>query len=513
MKLAELIETIPNIEHGGLPDVEITMVTADSRQVLPGALFVAVTGTQEDGHRFLAHAVQQGAAAAVGEQPAEGLPIPYFRVEDARLALAELAAAWHGHPARSLVMIGVTGTDGKSTTCNLIHRILSAGGLRAGMVTTVNAVIGERVLDTGLHVTTPGPMEVQGYLHEMVAAGLTHCVLESTSHGLAQHRVSACDFDLAVITNITHEHLDYHGSWEAYREAKARLFRSLDESAPKAGGPPKTAILNLDDPSYAFLREATSARPVTYGSEPEADVHLESLESGEDGISLRILAGGQSTQVRSGLIGAYNAANILAAFATTVAGLGIDPEAAAEGIAALPTIPGRMERIDLGQHFTAIVDFAHTPNALRRTLETARALSRGRVIAVFGSAGLRDRAKRRMMAEISARLADLTILTAEDPRTEDLEVILSEMAEGARAAGAVEGQQFWRVPDRGEALRKAVSLAREGDWLLACGKGHEQSMCFGETEYAWDDRLALRAALAESLGIQGPEMPLLPTSR
>ncbi len=215
--------------------------------------------------------------------------------------------------------------------------------------------------------------------------------------------------------------------------------------------------------------------------------------------------------VETSLAGAYNRANCLAALAATVTGLQVAPEAARQGIAGLPPIPGRLERVELGQDFTAIVDFAHTPNALRRVLETGRELTAGRVIAVFGSAGLRDREKRRLMAEISARLADLTVLTAEDPRTESLDGILAEMAAGAEAAGGVEGRTFWRIPDRGEALHFAIGQARPGDVLLACGKGHEQSMCFGEIEYPWDDRTALRAALSDFMRVPGPEMPYLPT--
>lgn len=512
MRLNELIQRLPGVAASGIPDLEITTVTSDSRQVTPGALFVAVPGAAADGHQFLEQAARSGAVAAVGEQAAAGLAIPYYRVPDSRLALAQLAAAWHGYPSRHLVMIGVTGTDGKTTTCNLIHHILLAAGIPAGMITTVNAVIGERTLDTGFHVTTPEAPTVQGYLAEMVRAGLTHCVLEVTSHGLSQQRVAACDFDLGVITNVTHEHLDYHGSFQAYLEAKALLFRRLGEAPAKRGGPERTAVLNLDDASFDFLHRSTAVRTITYGVVREAMVTAEGIEASASGLRFRVRGQDYIVEVTSSLLGSYNVANCLAAVAATVDVLGLAPEAAARGIASLRSVPGRMERIDLGQPFTALVDFAHTPNGLRQALTAARGLCRGRVIAVFGSAGLRDREKRRLMAEVAAELADLSILTAEDPRTESLEAILEEMASGALARGAVEGHTFWRIPDRAEALRFAVSLARPGDLVIACGKGHEQSMCFGETEYPWDDRLALRAVLAEALGFPGPAMPRLPTS-
>jgi UDP-N-acetylmuramoyl-L-alanyl-D-glutamate--2,6-diaminopimelate ligase len=252
-------------------------------------------------------------------------------------------------------------------------------------------------------------------------------------------------------------------------------------------------------------------RRVSYGSSPTAEVQAQEVSESPAGLTFTVAGSGYRQPVASRLRGEFNMSNILAAFAAAVDGLGISPAAAGEGIAALQAIPGRMEPIDLGQPFTALVDFAHTPNALRRALEAARAMTGGRVIAVFGAAGLRDREKRRLMAQVSAQRADLTILTAEDPRTESLDAILAEMAAGASGQGGQEGSTFWRIPDRGEALRFAVAQARPGDLVIACGKGHEQSMCFGETEYPWDDRVAMRAALSDWLAIPGPAMPKLPT--
>jgi UDP-N-acetylmuramoyl-L-alanyl-D-glutamate--2,6-diaminopimelate ligase len=440
-------------------------------------------------------------------------PIPYVQVEDSRTALAYLSAAFYGFPARGLTVIGVTGTDGKTTTANLIYQVLLAAGLRAGIISTVNATIGDEVLDTGFHVTTPEAPDVQRYLARMVDAGLTHVVLEATSHGLDQKRVLGCEFDVGVVTNITHEHLDYHGTYEAYRTAKGRLFSGLAETAEKRTGNPRTAVLNRDDGSFEYLDGITGVRKIAYSQSDQGDVRAERIEVSAGGVRFLALIDGKRIPIECRLIGRYNVSNCLAALAATVSALGIPGEAAQRGIAALPGVPGRMEAVELGQRFTAIVDFAHTPNALARTLETGREICRGRVIAVFGSAGLRDRLKRRMMAEVAAEKADLTVLTAEDPRTESLQQILDEMAEGARAKGGVEGETFWRVPDRGEAIRQAVRMAQPGDLVMACGKGHEQSMCFDETEYRWDDRTALRAALSELLGTPGPEMPYLPTSR
>jgi len=512
MRLQHLLPDTKAIQDGGWADLEVTALTADSRSVEPGVLFVALRGTAHDGHQFLDQAQRRGAVCAVGEEPDPGLGMPYVQVSDSRQALAQMAAAWNGFPSRKLVMIGVTGTDGKTTTCNLLHQILLAAGLRAGMITSVNAVLGDKSRATGFHVTTPDPLEVQSYLAEMVQAGLTHCVLETTSHGLAQQRVGACDFDIGVITNITHEHLDYHGSFQAYRQAKGLLFTGLAQTAPKDYKIERTAVLNRDDSSLEYLQSISTVRHITYGLSSEADVVGTLKQSGTEGLHFNARSEAYAIDVRSTLIGDYNISNCLAAFTVAVEALGIDPQTAAKGIADMAATPGRMERIDLGQSFVAIVDFAHTPNALLRALQAARTLVKGRVIAVFGSAGLRDRAKRRMMAEISARLADHSILTAEDPRTESLDDILEDMAQGARSEGGVEGSTFWRIPDRGEALRVAVRQAGPDDLVIACGKGHEQSMCFGEVEHPWDDRTALRAALAELLGIEGPQMPWLPTS-
>ncbi|NOH03602.1 MAG: UDP-N-acetylmuramoyl-L-alanyl-D-glutamate--2,6-diaminopimelate ligase [Chloroflexi bacterium] len=505
-----------------IPDVQISGIAIDSHAVKPGDLFVAMRGKFSDGHDYISKAIENGAAAVIGEVGRDGI-LPYVGLENPRHALTWLAAAFHGFPARKLTVVGVTGTDGKTTTSNLIYKILIAAGIRAGMISTVNAVIGGEVLDTGFHVTTPDAHDVQSYLAKMVDAHLTHVVLETTSHGWSQHRVDACEFDVGVVTNITHEHMDEHGSYEAYRAAKARLFESLEWTREKPQGNPRLGVINRDDvKSFAFLDDHIKVNKINYGLGEEADVRAVDIEYSPSGSRFTAVSKDFRVGISSKLIGAYNVSNCLAALTAAVYGLGIEPETAAQGIAALEGIPGRMERIDLGQNFTAIVDFAHTPNALKVALEAAKAMLpspasgegsgvRGRIIAVFGSAGLRDKEKRRMMAETSAELADLTVLTAEDPRTESLDGILEEMAAGARSKGGREGETFWRVPDRGEAIKFALRLARPGDIVISCGKGHEQSMCFGKTEYLWDDRTAMRAALAEFLGVDGPKVPYLPS--
>jgi len=516
-----------------VPDISINGISIDSRVVKPGHLFVAMTGGTLDGHNYIQKAIDNGAVAIVGEKDVIGLSVPYIRLENTRQALTWMAGAFHNWPGRKLTVIGVTGTDGKTTTTNLLYKILITAGIKAGMISTVNAVIGDEVLDTGFHVTTPDAHDVQRYLAKMVDAGLTHVVLETTSHGWSQHRVDACEFDIGVVTNITHEHMNEHGSYENYRAAKARLFSSLEITLEKPQGNPRLSVINFDDKkSFDYLNDFIKVNKLNYGLGEGADIRAVDISYSPSGIHFTAKRKDFQVEVTSRLVGGFNISNCLAALTAAVYGLGIKPEVAAQGIASLEGIPGRMERIDMGQNFTAIVDFAHTPNALKSALEAARdsLLSPGeglgmrenpRIICVFGSAGLRDKEKRRMMAETAAELADLTVLTAEDPRTESLGGILEEMAAGARrrpegsvegSRGGTEGETFWRIPDRGEAIRFALRLARPGDIVMACGKGHEQSMCFGQTEYLWDDRIAMRAALAEYLGVDGPQMPYLPSS-
>jgi UDP-N-acetylmuramoyl-L-alanyl-D-glutamate--2,6-diaminopimelate ligase len=513
MSLLTLFSDTPiNILSGKPDDTRIAGLAMDSRHVLPGYLFVAIKGSLSDGHDYIRDAIRRGASAVVGEKLSDDFSVPYIRVENSRQALAWIAAAWYGNPGRKLTVIGVTGTDGKTTTCNLLYQILLATGAKTGLISTVNAVIGEEVLDTGFHVTTPDAPDVQGYLARMVEAGLTHVVLETTSHGLAQHRVDACEFDIGVVTNITHEHLDEHGSYENYRIAKARLFELLEKTLPKPQGNVRLAVLNRDDSSYDYLSQITTATQVSYGLDASADVRAEDVNA-QVGIQFQAVGAGFRIPVSSQLVGEYNVSNCLAAMTAAIKGLGIDPGIAARGISNLKLIPGRWEQINLGQSFATVVDFAHTPNALRVVIESARKTTDKKVIVIFGSAGLRDHEKRRMMAEIGTQMADICILTAEDPRTESLDGILEEMVAGALSKGGVEGKTFFRVPDRGEAIRMGIRLAHPGDIVIACGKGHEQSMCFDVTEYPWDDRIAMRVALNEQMGVKGPKMPYLPTQR
>ena len=501
MQLTQLLRALPTVLGRVGGSVDVDGIVADSRDVDPGDLFIAIPGVSVDGHKFIADAVDDGAVAVVGERPPQDLgrvpwgAFTYVRVPDARKAWGWLCAAWNDFPSRKMTLLGVTGTDGKTTTVSFLHAIFTAAGLKAGLISTVAARVGAREVDTGLHTTTPDPPDVQGYLKEMVENGVTHAVMEVTSHGLAQHRVAGCDFDVAVVTNITHEHLDYHGSYEAYREAKALLFKGLSRSFRKPGVP-KVAVLNVDDDSYGYLVPIPADEKVSYGLAAPADVRAREIEFGPASTRFVLELREETVAVELSLVGAYNVSNALAAAAAALA-LDVPVAAIVEGLGAMEGVPGRMERIDEGQDFLAIVDFAHTPNALKNALAAARKMTGegGRVIVVFGSAGLRDREKRVLMGQIAGELADRVIVTAEDPRTEPLNEIIEASVEAARSAGKVIGQDLWAIPDRGRAILKACQMARPGDVVIACGKGHEQSMCFGTTEYPWDDREAMRQAL------------------
>lgn len=497
--LQELLSSLLSYNiYGPSPtDVTITLLTSDSRQVQPGALFVAYRGVQHDLHRFLPDAIARGAAAVVVEQtPTELLTVPVIIVPNGREALGWLAATWYDHPSRLLRVIGVTGTDGKTTTSNLIASILTAMGQPHGLVSTLGARIGPLEQDTGFHTTTPDALQLQRYLREMVDAGALYAVLEVTSHSLSQERVAGVAFDVAVVTNITHEHLDEHGTIENYRAAKRRLFEHLGRSERKPDTP-KVAILNADDSSFAMLEALPVDIQLSYGIEQPADVRARDIHYANDGTRLIADTPIGPITLFSPLLGPFNVSNILAATATAIT-LGADQSQIAAGIEALARLRGRMDAVDLGQEFLAVVDFAHTPNALQRALEAARIMipPHGRVIAVFGCAGLRDVQKRPWMGEISGRLADLTVITAEDPRTENLDEIMEQVAAGARRAGAVEGETYVKIGDRAAAIEWAVQQAHPGDIVIACGKGHEQSMCFGEIEYPWSEHEAMAAAIA-----------------
>lgn len=480
-----------------LATTEITSLAYDSRKIQPGGLFLAVPGEHTDGRRFVVDAAQRGALAALGPRyEGEPLPLPYIEVADMRAALADLACAFYNYPARHLCTIGVTGTDGKTTTSNLISTILDSAGKRNGLLTTANFKLNGQEWENTTRQSTLEALEIQQFLRRLLDEGATHAVIESTSHGLELQRVRGCAFDIGVVTNITHEHLDFHKTIENYRRAKARLFEMLDPARDKGLGVAPRAILNQDDVSYEVLKPYCRVPILSYGIETPAAVRAVDLRLGAEQTRFRVILPGSEIEIVTRLVGRFNVSNCLAAIATA-SSLGIAPEMIAETLATVHGVSGRMERIDEGQPFTVIVDYAHTPDSLEKVLHILRPLTSGKLMAVFGSAGERDRQKRPIMGRIAAQLTDFFVITDEDPREEDRFAILREIAEGARTLGKREDRDFVCVADRREAITTAFARADAGDTVLLAGKGHEQSIIVGTTKIPWDDRRVAREQLRQ----------------
>ena len=486
-----------------LAGVAVHGVAHDSRRVSPGAVFVAVPGAHVDGHAHAGDAVARGAAAVVVERPLDGISVPQLVVDDSQRALAPAACWWYEDPSLELAVVGVTGTDGKTSTSTLLVAALEAAGIRTGMSTTALVRVGGIELPNPVHATTPEAPEVQRLLRAMVRAGDRCAVIETTSHGLALERVGGVAYDVAVFTNLTHEHLEFHGSFEAYRAAKLRLFERLAVSGENplkgpggATGPgawPKTAVVNADDPSASqFLRaaEAAGARVVTYGEGRGVDVRAVRIEQDAAGLVADVDTPDGSRRMRLGLLGRFSVWNALAVLAVAE-GVGLDLDAALAGVAAAPPVPGRMERVERGQPFTVVVDFAHSPASLRLVLDElgpVAAAGGGGLIAVFGSAGERDAAKRPMMGRIAGERCRAVILADEDPRGEDSLAIIEAIAAGAEDAGLRRGASLLLEPDRRAAIALAFRLARPGDVVVLAGKGHETEIIGPHGAVPWNER-------------------------
>jgi UDP-N-acetylmuramoyl-L-alanyl-D-glutamate--2,6-diaminopimelate ligase len=483
-------------------DISVAGVTLDSRAVVPGTLFAAIPGARHDGRDFAPQAVAAGAPAIIAEQAVGGIGVPQLLVADARAAVA-LAAAWvNDFPSRSLGVVGVTGTDGKTSTAYLLRSVLEASGHPTGLVSTVSVIAGGQVIG-GSRATTPEAPELQAELAAMRDAGDGWAVVESTSHGLAQRRVGEVAYDVAVLTNVTHEHLEFHRTYEAYKAAKRSLFERLavSEANPDKGFG-KWAIVNLDDAvaaDFARAAEQAGARVIGYGSDGAAEVRATRVAESADGLIVGIHTPRWQADVRLQLAGRFNAANALAVVAVGEA-LALEPEAVRGGLEALAGVPGRMERVDAGQPFTVIVDYAHTPEALTRVLDNLAPLAAttgGGLVCVFGSAGERDTLKRPMMGRVAGERCRLVVVTDEDPRGEDRLAILEEIAAGAREMGKHDGHDLRLEPDRRAAIRLAFENARPGDVVVLCGKGHEATIEMADGPVPWDEAAVVREELAE----------------
>jgi UDP-N-acetylmuramoyl-L-alanyl-D-glutamate--2,6-diaminopimelate ligase len=475
---------------GGLPP-EITGVSYDSRTVGRGELFVAVPGLKHDGRRFVGQAIERGAGLVVAEgpDPLADTTVGRVLVPSSREALARLADAYFGHPSGALTVVGITGTNGKTTTSFLVDALLRERGHRTGIVGTIEYRIGDEVMPAGQ--TTPEAVELQALLARMVRAKVTAVSMEVSSHALALHRVDGIAFDVAVFTNLTQDHLDFHGTIDEYRRAKARLF-GLTAAGDKPG---RAAVINADDPAGPSMVAGLALAPITYGIRTAADVRPRRFVSGVDGIRMDVETPRGRLAVASPLVGEHNVMNLLAAVGVGVA-LEVPLAEIGPPLGSVRAVPGRFERVEAGQLFLVVVDYAHTPDALERVLGTARKLVSpgGRLAVVFGCGGDRDRGKRPLMGAIAARLADRVWVTSDNPRSEPPQRIIEEIVAGLpRGEGAA---RHATIPDRRAAIQAALDWARAGDVVVIAGKGHEPYQIVGAEVLPFDDRDVARAALA-----------------
>jgi len=475
--LDELAGAVEGAQVVGDGSVEIEGLAYDNRRVRPGSLFFCVRGSRADGHDFAAAAVEAGAVALVVERELPALNVPQVLLADARAAMAPLAARFWGDPTAELKVVGVTGTNGKTTTAFLVREILEAAGVQCGLLGTVKQVVGGA--EATAERTTPEAIDLQATFRRMLDGGDRACAMEVSSHALALHRADAIHFDVAVFTNLTQDHLDFHADMGDYFQAKRRLFT--------AG--PRVAIVNVDDTYGDRLADEFGCLRFSVDG-CEADFAAREVSFDVGGSSFAIAERGGETGVRTRLPGHFNVSNALAAFAAARA-LGVDADAAAAGLAGASAPPGRLEPVDEGQPFAVLVDYAHTPDSLENVLEAARRLTSGRVISVFGAGGDRDRDKRPLMGRAGAALSDLAIVTSDNPRSEPPERIVEEVAAGAREAGDVEVE-----PDRRAAIARALAAAGPGDTVVIAGKGHEQGQEFEEgRKIPFDDREVAREEL------------------
>lgn len=495
MRLKDLISLLEMKGFKGDIEVEIKDIAYDSRKVKEGSLFIAMRGYITDGHEYIKDALRKGAAAIVSEEyePSEANNrelTSFITVSDSRMALALLSDRFYSHPSGTLRLIGITGTNGKTTTSYLIKSILDSAQKKVGLLGTINYIIKNGLILPASH-TTPEALELQGYLAEMMAGGAEYAVLEVSSHSLTLQRVVGCEFEVVLFTNLSQEHLDFHKTMEDYFRAKKGLFNLL-----RPGG---VAVINIDDPAGKSLAGELKGNVLGFGISGGADLRAVGIDSGIKGLSFEIKWPAGNIQIESPLIGIHNVYNILAS-AGVALGLGISPSAIKEGVAKMKGVPGRFEKIEEGQDFAVVVDYAHTEDALRRVITAARELldmgqgarekgKGARIITVFGCGGDRDRGKRPKMGEAASTLSDIVIITSDNPRSEDPLRIISEIEEGIKAAGM---KNYEVVQERGEAIGRAIGLAERGDFVLIAGKGHEDYQIIGDKRYGFDDRKVAR---------------------
>jgi len=504
MKLSQLLKGVAGSELHGDGSEIILGLTCDSRNVLPGWLFFALRGAAADGHSFIQAAIRSGATAVVLEDAAcAPRGIPWVLVADGRAAMAQMAAEFFDNPTLRLPLVGITGTNGKTTTTYLIEAILTAADMPAAVLGTISYRFGTARIEAS-H-TTPESTELQAALRQLADAGARAFVMEVSSHALEQKRVDGCHFDVAVFSNLTRDHLDYHKTMESYLESKLRLFSEL--LRPTEYKPKRFAVINMDDPYGADIAGGAACPVITYGIKYKGDVQVADVVSSVDGLSGTLVTPKGTIPFASLLLGRFNLSNILAAASAAVA-LDLPLAAIKAGIEGHSTVPGRMERVDNARGVTLLVDYAHTGDALDNVLSTLKELATGRIITVFGCGGDRDPGKRPIMGRTAAQMSDLAIVTSDNPRSEDPHLILAQVREGItplgiceyaadRLSGGFSEKGFVVLENRHEAIRLAVKLARPGDIVLLAGKGHEDYQIIGRTKHHFDDREEAARAFAE----------------
>ncbi len=479
MKLSEILKDINVLKLQADPELEIDNICADSRKAVPGALFVAVTGYETDGHRYIPAAVAQGATCVLCQQEPDE-DIPYVLVENTRKALALASANFYGRPADKMTMIGITGTNGKTTSTYLLKSILEEGGAKVGLIGTNQNMIGQRVLDT--ERTTPESNELQQLFSQMYDEGCTHVVMEVSSHALELSRVEGVHFAVGVFTNLTQDHLDFHDTMDKYMMAKAKLFSMCD-----------VGVINIDDEAGRKIAQTASCRVFTYSARSdEGDLVAKNIRLKNDSVSFEALMTGQIRRIELGIPGEFTVYNALGVVGAAL-NLGIDLKQAERALKNASGVKGRVEVVPTGTDYTMIIDYAHTPDALENVLSAVRGFARGRVVVLFGCGGDRDGKKRPIMGAIAAKMADFVIVTSDNPRTEEPKAIIDHILEGMKDTTT----PFTVIEDRRKAIRWAMDNARADDIIVLAGKGHETYQIIGKTKTHLDEREEIAAHLQE----------------
>jgi UDP-N-acetylmuramoyl-L-alanyl-D-glutamate--2,6-diaminopimelate ligase len=492
-QLQELIDLLPNPIIQGNTEVLITDLAQDSRKIIAGTLFVCLSGVKNDGHDYIMQAYHQGAVAVLVEKDIENIPqgLTVIKVNNTRAAMTVIAPHFFEYPSRKLRMIGVTGTNGKTTTTYLIKSILQQAGFEVGVIGTIQNSIGDRVIPT--QNTTPDVIDLQKLLNQMVEYKINYVVMEVSSHALALNRVAGCEFDVGIFTNMTRDHLDFHGTFENYLEAKVKLFQLLSNKDNQKKG--KSAIVNVDDKAATFILEKTTCKTITYGIHNHADLQAKNANIQAAGTQFDISGSFGVMQLQLKITGLFNVYNVLSAVGAALSE-GIEPHIIKIALEKFQSVPGRFELVDVGQPFSIIVDYAHTPDGLENILRTAQQIATKRIIVVFGCGGDRDKTKRPIMGQLAVKYGNIVIATSDNPRTEDPDIILSEIEKGILEV-LTTGKVYEKICDRHQAIERALHLAESDDIVIIAGKGHENYQILKDRTISFDDKEVAKAIIKE----------------